>query len=107
VSKLPWRGSVVGSFRLKCQNAEALLNNTDINMVVHVKVCDRGLVTGCEWFAGPAFWHFNLKDPTILPLQGSFDTQGNTLIRMAHKKFQMRFRYPALKIDTTLLDPLR
>jgi hypothetical protein len=90
-------------------NAEALLENTDINMsnvVAHVKVSDCGLVTGYEWFAGPAFWHFNMKNPTLLPLGGSFDTQGNTLIRMAYKKFQMRLRYPELKIDTALLDPL-
>ncbi len=90
-------------------NAEALIENTDLNMnnvVAHVKVSDRGLVTGYEWFAGPAFWHFNMKNPTLLPLGGSFDTQGNTLIRMAYKKFQMRLRYPELKMDTALLDPL-
>ena len=83
--------------------------NSDINVtnvVVRVNVTPLGNISSYDWFVGYAFWHFNLKNPTLLPLEGSFLTQGNTLIRMEFKKFELRLLYPALKIDTSLLDPI-
>ena len=88
---------------IQCENLNetSLIENFDINAVslcVRVSVA-ASTVTAVEWFISPAFWHFILEDHTLR--SWSTDSPSRTLVRLAHKSYQMGLSFDSSSLAIT------